>query len=169
MTTDDFTETSSIPSQKAHNGRHHVHLDVEDQADTRSTVSNASANTNDHNLTITSGNLHWLDMDVKKSNTLSVIIGHSVNKNCENFSLQDSFLSFVPLIPRLRHGYSMKRDLIADIVAGITIAILQIPQGIAYALLVGVAPAYGLYTSFFPVSVSLASLLLPLYSFAPRF
>ena len=119
-------------------------------ADARSSTSYESC---DHNLTITSGDVNWLDMDAKKANNLSTIIGHSVNKNCENFSLRDTFLSFVPLVQRLRTGYGV-RDLVADIVAGITIAILQIPQGIAYALLVGVAPAYGLYTSFFPVSNS---------------
>ena len=151
MTSDDFTN-ACCPPHTPRDVQHHGHLGVEDKADTRSAVSSISCDTNDHNVTITSGNLNWLDMEMKKTSPLSAIIGHSMNKNCENFSLKDSFLSFVPLIQRLRHGYTVKRDLIADIVAGITIAILQIPQGIAYALLVGVSPAYGLYTSFFPVS-----------------
>lgn len=149
MTADDINVS---PPDSPHYAQHHGHLAVEDKADTRSARSNVSGETNDHNVTITSGNLNWLDMETKKTSPLSAIIGHSVNKNCEKFSLKESFLSFVPLIQRLRCGYSLKRDLVADIVAGITIAILQIPQGIAYALLVGVAPAYGLYTSFFPVS-----------------
>ena len=75
----------------------------------------------------------------------------AIMKRWDSFSLKRSITSFVPLVQRM-HGYSLKRDLIADIIAGITIAILQVPQALAYALLVGVAPAYGLYTSIFPVS-----------------
>lgn len=35
--------------------------------------------------------------------------------------------------------------------SGITIGIVQVPQGIAYALLTGVDPIYGLYSSFFAI------------------
>jgi hypothetical protein len=37
-----------------------------------------------------------------------------------------------------------------DIGCGLTLGIMMIPQGMAYALLVGVAPQYGIYTSIFP-------------------
>ncbi|XP_067880796.1 solute carrier family 26 member 10 isoform X3 [Heterodontus francisci] len=47
--------------------------------------------------------------------------------------------------------YKIKRWLIADIIAGLTVGIIHIPQGMAFALLTSVAPIYGLYTSFFPV------------------
>lgn len=50
-------------------------------------------------------------------------------------------------------GYSFTSDLFADFVAGITIAIIQIPQGMAYGLLAGVEPVHGLYVSFVPVLV----------------
>ncbi|KAI3380208.1 hypothetical protein SNEBB_003457 [Seison nebaliae] len=49
--------------------------------------------------------------------------------------------------------YNMNEDLLNDIIAGLTVAIMQIPQGLAYALLAGVAPIYGLYSSFFPVII----------------
>ena len=35
----------------------------------------------------------------------------------------------------------------ADILAGITVAVIEIPQGMAYALIAGVPPEYGLYTA----------------------
>lgn len=38
-----------------------------------------------------------------------------------------------------------------DLIAGITVGIVHVPQGIAYAILTGVEPIYGLYTSFFGV------------------
>jgi len=42
------------------------------------------------------------------------------------------------------------RTLRADIVAGITVALILIPQSMAYAQLAGLPPQYGLYASFLP-------------------
>ncbi|XP_064155201.1 solute carrier family 26 member 10 isoform X1 [Anguilla rostrata] len=47
--------------------------------------------------------------------------------------------------------YRFKKWILGDMVAGVTVGILHIPQGMAFALLTSVAPIYGLYTSFFPV------------------
>ena len=57
-----------------------------------------------------------------------------------------------PLFYKLKK-YDIKRDLILDFIAGITISILHVPQGIAYSFLIGIPPVYGLYTSFFPVLI----------------
>ena len=43
--------------------------------------------------------------------------------------------------------------MVGDIVSGVTIAILQIPQGMSYAILAGVQPVTGIYTAVFPVLV----------------
>ena len=55
------------------------------------------------------------------------------------------------LIPILEWlpGYK-KSQLRGDIVAGITVAIVLIPQGIAYALIAGLPPIYGLYAALMP-------------------
>ena len=37
-----------------------------------------------------------------------------------------------------------------DLSAGITVAIMLIPQGIAYAMIAGLPPVYGLYAAIFP-------------------
>uniref|UniRef100_A0A8C8GAQ3 SLC26A/SulP transporter domain-containing protein n=1 Tax=Oncorhynchus tshawytscha TaxID=74940 RepID=A0A8C8GAQ3_ONCTS len=47
--------------------------------------------------------------------------------------------------------YRLKKWMLGDTIAGLTVGILHIPQGMAFALLTSVAPIYGLYTSFFPV------------------
>ncbi|XP_056305744.1 solute carrier family 26 member 10 [Danio aesculapii] len=47
--------------------------------------------------------------------------------------------------------YKLRKWLLGDIIAGLTVGIVHIPQGMAFALLTSVAPVYGLYTSFFPV------------------
>jgi MFS superfamily sulfate permease-like transporter len=41
--------------------------------------------------------------------------------------------------------------LIGDIVAGITIGVTHVPQGIGFALLASLPPVFGLYSSFVPV------------------
>lgn len=40
-----------------------------------------------------------------------------------------------------------------DIISGLTVAIMHIPQGMAYALLGNVPPVVGIYMAFFPVLV----------------
>ncbi|XP_062314521.1 solute carrier family 26 member 10 [Osmerus eperlanus] len=49
--------------------------------------------------------------------------------------------------------YRLKKWILGDTIAGLTVGILHIPQGMAFALLTSVAPIYGLYTSFFPVVI----------------
>ena len=43
------------------------------------------------------------------------------------------------------NGYCLK-DALSDLVSGLTVAFVRIPQGMAYAFLAGVQPQYGLYT-----------------------
>ena len=47
-------------------------------------------------------------------------------------------------------GYN-GRDLRSDVVAGVTVAVLLIPQAMAYAMLAGLPPVAGLYASVFPL------------------
>ena len=46
-----------------------------------------------------------------------------------------------------------RQKFVADLLAAITIAVILVPQGMAYALLAGLDPIYGLYTSTIPVIV----------------
>ena len=41
-----------------------------------------------------------------------------------------------------------------DISAGLTVGVMLIPQGIAYAMIAGLPPIYGLYTAMIPQAVS---------------
>ena len=54
------------------------------------------------------------------------------------------------MIPGWIHQYS-RTKLGADLAAGLIVAILVIPQSLAYALLAGLPPQAGLYVSIFPV------------------
>jgi SulP family sulfate permease len=40
-----------------------------------------------------------------------------------------------------------------DVVAGLTVGVILVPQGMAYAMLAGLPPVYGLYAAFFPQMV----------------
>ncbi len=55
---------------------------------------------------------------------------------------------YLPIIQWLR-GYR-KEFLSGDISAGLTVGIMLIPQGMAYALIAGLPPVYGLYASIVP-------------------
>ncbi|TYQ00313.1 SulP family sulfate permease [Tenacibaculum adriaticum] len=54
----------------------------------------------------------------------------------------------IPILEWLPHY--KKSQLKGDVVAGITVAIILIPQGIAYALIAGLPPIYGLYSALVP-------------------
>ncbi|XP_053953552.1 sodium-independent sulfate anion transporter isoform X2 [Anastrepha ludens] len=53
------------------------------------------------------------------------------------------------LLPGIKwlHGYTAQ-DAIADLIAGITVGLTVLPQGLAYATLAGLEPQYGLYSAF---------------------
>ncbi|XP_076481301.1 prestin isoform X3 [Bombus vancouverensis nearcticus] len=60
--------------------------------------------------------------------------------------------SAIPSIHWLR-DYNWKESIMPDIISGLTVAIMHIPQGMAYALLGNVPPVVGIYMAFFPVLV----------------
>ncbi|KAJ9578106.1 hypothetical protein L9F63_025032, partial [Diploptera punctata] len=61
-----------------------------------------------------------------------------------------TLLSLFPILVWLPK-YEWKTNIFNDFVSGFTVAIMHIPQGMAYALLGGVPPIVGLYMAFFPV------------------
>lgn len=61
------------------------------------------------------------------------------------FALGNPFRVFNPLVHTVRH-YNV-RKFGRDLVAGLTVSVVEVPQAMAYALIAGVPPQYGLYTS----------------------
>lgn len=82
----------------------------------------------------------------------SARISQNAAQCCADFSILNYILHLFPIITWIRK-YSVKEDLLHDIIAGLTISVLHIPQGMAYGLLAGVSPIAGLYVSFFPVII----------------
>lgn len=60
--------------------------------------------------------------------------------------------STVPAIKWLSR-YSWRENILPDVVSGLTVAIMHIPQGMAYAFLGNLPPVVGIYMAFFPILV----------------
>uniref|UniRef100_H2YHT9 STAS domain-containing protein n=1 Tax=Ciona savignyi TaxID=51511 RepID=H2YHT9_CIOSA len=79
-----------------------------------------------------------------------------VKKYCESKTkdpvrtVKNFFLNLFPIFTWLSR-YDVKGWLLADVISGVTVGVMQIPQGMSYALLAGQHPIYGLYNAFFPV------------------
>ncbi|XP_013167653.1 PREDICTED: solute carrier family 26 member 6 isoform X2 [Papilio xuthus] len=79
-------------------------------------------------------------------------LSYRCKKAVQSCGFGDCLLNSVP-IARWLPRYSAGRDLVGDLVAGATTAVMHIPQGMAYALLAEVPPIVGLYMAFFPVLI----------------
>ncbi|XP_073475713.1 prestin isoform X3 [Aquarana catesbeiana] len=75
-------------------------------------------------------------------------ISHSCR--CTAKKAKSQLCSFLPILKWLPR-YPVKEYLIGDIVSGLSTGVMQLPQGLAYALLAAVPPVFGLYSSFYPV------------------
>ncbi|XP_059963239.1 sulfate anion transporter 1 [Mesoplodon densirostris] len=66
-------------------------------------------------------------------------------------SVQGAWALLQDLLPATRwlRQYQPREDLAGDVVSGLVIGIILVPQAIAYSLLAGLQPIYSLYTSFF--------------------
>ncbi len=65
--------------------------------------------------------------------------------------IQSLFINFTSWLP---DATSKRIYLTRDIIAGISIAMIIIPQSMAYATLANLEPVYGLYASFVPVAIA---------------
>uniref|UniRef100_A0A1I8AR24 Sulfate_transp domain-containing protein n=1 Tax=Steinernema glaseri TaxID=37863 RepID=A0A1I8AR24_9BILA len=70
---------------------------------------------------------------------------HRVLPSCNQRQLLNWSFEFFPIIKWLKE-YKLF-FLMSDIIAGLTVAILNVPQAMAYASLANVPPVIGLYTS----------------------
>ncbi|XP_016327154.1 LOW QUALITY PROTEIN: prestin-like [Sinocyclocheilus anshuiensis] len=69
---------------------------------------------------------------------------------CSSEKAKSVVFGFLPILTWLP-SYPLKEYLFGDIVSGISTGVMQLPQGLAYAMLAAVPPVFGLYSSFYPV------------------
>lgn len=70
------------------------------------------------------------------------------NCQCSSTKVRNMIFDFLPVL-RWLPKYDLKKNILGDVMSGLIVGILLVPQSIAYSLLAGQEPVYGLYTSFF--------------------
>ncbi|XP_060747186.1 sulfate anion transporter 1 [Tachysurus vachellii] len=68
--------------------------------------------------------------------------------SCSLPKVKRTLLDFFPVV-RWLPKYKIKEYVCGDVMSGLIVGIILVPQAIAYCLLAGLEPVYGLYTSFF--------------------
>lgn len=91
----------------------------------------------------------FLEPQEKKSNVKALLVKQARKTcSCTPAKIKDCVLGFFPILQWLPK-YKLREDLLGDVMSGVIVGVLLVPQCIAYSLLAGLEPIYGLYTSFF--------------------
>ncbi|XP_069560253.1 solute carrier family 26 member 9-like [Brachyistius frenatus] len=79
-------------------------------------------------------------------------VGETVKKlfRCSLPRLRGLVFRHLPVLSWLPK-YKVKENLLCDVISGVSAGTIQVPQGMAFALLASLPPVNGLYSSFFPL------------------
>ncbi|XP_072680653.1 sulfate transporter [Canis lupus baileyi] len=86
----------------------------------------------------------------KSSTNFKQFVIRKLQKSCQcsPAKAKNMIFDFLPVL-RWLPKYDLKKNILGDVMSGLIVGILLVPQSIAYSLLAGQEPIYGLYTSFF--------------------
>ncbi|XP_071818251.1 prestin-like isoform X2 [Apostichopus japonicus] len=77
---------------------------------------------------------------------------HKWSRYCKKWSWTDQLRKWFPIATWLLQ-FDYRRHFLTEVLAGVTIAFINIPQGMAFATLIHLPAYYGLYVAFFPVII----------------
>ncbi|XP_072553254.1 solute carrier family 26 member 9-like [Salminus brasiliensis] len=79
-------------------------------------------------------------------------LGDKVRKvfRCSKGRLKNLLFRHLPVLSWLPK-YNFRQNLLTDVISGVSAGTIQVPQGMAFALLANLPPVNGLYSSFFPL------------------
>ncbi|XP_068550233.1 solute carrier family 26 member 6 [Anas acuta] len=86
----------------------------------------------------------------RKPPSKTSVRGYLRKARCSASTAKSLLFRFLPIL-RWLPRYPVKDWLLGDIASGFSVGIMHLPQGLAYALLAGLPPVTGLYSSFYPV------------------
>uniref|UniRef100_A0A8C5UA63 SLC26A/SulP transporter domain-containing protein n=1 Tax=Malurus cyaneus samueli TaxID=2593467 RepID=A0A8C5UA63_9PASS len=86
-----------------------------------------------------------------------------LSRRCSAARFKLTLLRLFPILAWLPK-YKVKEFLVPDVLGGLSAGTIQVPQGMAFALLANLPPVNGLYSSFFPLVPYLEFLTSPLCS-----
>lgn len=91
----------------------------------------------------------FLEPQEEKRSVKAVLVKQAKKTcSCTPAKIKECVLGFFPIVQWLPK-YKLREYLLGDIMSGVIVGVLLVPQSIAYSLLAGLEPIYGLYTSFF--------------------
>lgn len=87
----------------------------------------------------------------KKTNSTMTFWG-SCTKSLREWNPWVILTRLFPILQWLPN-YNWRKDFVFDAAGGFTVAVMHIPQGMAYGILASVDPIVGIYTAFFPILI----------------